>query len=95
MNRTSRRVAVLTGMMALPIAAGATIGTATASADPWHYGPVYRSEFSGEAGQYLCSKAQALEQAQQSIIIVPCTNVPDTDIWYRIVLNPFNLGWSG
>lgn len=95
MNRTSRRIAVLTGMMAVPIAVGATVGIATASADPWHYGPVYRSEFSGEAGQYLCNKAQNLEQAQQMYILQPCTGVPDTDVWYRIVLSPFNWGWSG
>lgn len=95
MNRSNRRIAVLTGMMAIPIAVGTTVGAGTASADEWHYGPVYRSEYSGEAGQYLCGKAQALEQASRSIILVPCTNVPDTDAWYRIVLNPYNWEWSG
>ncbi|WP_338888581.1 hypothetical protein [Rhodococcus sovatensis] len=95
MKNVSRRIAVLTGMMALPIAAGATVGAATANADPWHYGPVYRAESSGEGGQYLCNKAQSLEQASQSIVLVPCTNVPNTDVWYRIVVNPYNWGWSG
>ncbi|WP_072806198.1 hypothetical protein [Rhodococcoides yunnanense] len=95
MKRTSRRIAVLTGVMALPIVVGAGVGATTASADQWHYGPVYRSENSGEGGQYFCSKAQSLEQSSQSIIIVPCTNVPDTDVWYRVVFNPYNWGWSG
>lgn len=95
MRNVSRRSAVLTGVMALPIAAGATVGVATAAADPWHYGPVYRSESSGEGGQYLCNKAQSLEQATQSIVLVPCTNEPNTDVWYRIVVNPYSWGWSG
>ena len=95
MNRTGRRIAVLTGMMAVPIAVGATVGTATAGADPWHYGPVYRAEQSGEGAQYFCNKALSLEKASQSYIVVPCTNVGNTDTWYRIVVNPYNWGWRG
>ncbi|MDI9927455.1 hypothetical protein [Rhodococcus sp. IEGM 1341] len=95
MTHSSRRIAVLTGLLALPLAAGATIGVGTASADEWHYGPVYRAEQSGEGAQYFCNKALSLEHASQSYILVPCTNVADTDVWYRIVVNPYNWGWSG
>ncbi|MBJ7322646.1 MAG: hypothetical protein JHC70_09935 [Rhodococcus sp.] len=94
MNRTSRRIAVLTGLLALPLAAGTTMGAATASADEWHYGPVYRAEQSGEGAQYFCNKALSLEKASQSYIVVSCTNVENTDTWYRIVVNPYNWGWS-
>lgn len=93
MTHASRRIAVLTALLALPLAAGATVGVGTASAEEWQYGPVYRAEQSGEGAQYFCNKALSLERASQSYIVVPCTNVPNTDVWYRIVVNPYNWGW--
>lgn len=79
-------------MVAAPVALGAGIGSATAQADPWHVGPVYRAEMTGEGAQYFCSKAQALEQSSQSVILVPCTT--EGAVVYRVVLNPYNWGFS-
>lgn len=79
-------------MVALPITIAAGLGTATAQAEPWHVGPVYRAEVTGEGAQYFCSKAQALEQSSQSIVLVPCTQ--DGTSWYRVVVNPYSWGLS-
>lgn len=90
MKRSARRVAVLVALAAVPMA----LGSATAEAAPWQVGPVYRAEMSGEGSQYFCSKAQALEQASQSIVFVPCTYDADAGVWFRVVLNPYNWGFS-
>ncbi|MDJ0393683.1 hypothetical protein QMK17_10110 [Rhodococcus sp. G-MC3] len=92
MKRAVRRMAVLATLVAAPVALGAGIGSATADAAPWHVGPVYRAEMTGEGAQYFCSKAQALEQSSQSIVLVPCTQ--EGDVWYRVVVNPYNWGFS-
>nr|WP_296773909.1 hypothetical protein [Rhodococcus sp. (in: high G+C Gram-positive bacteria)] len=92
MKRTAQRIAVLATIVAAPVALGVSIGSASADAAPWHVGPVYRAETTGEGAQYFCSKAQALEQSSQSIVLVPCTR--DGDVWYRVVVNPYNWGFS-
>lgn len=92
MNKTSRRIAVLATTAALPIVIGSALGATTAAADPWHVGPVYRAETTGEGAQYFCSKAQALEQSSQSFIVIPCTE--EAGVWYRVVVNPYNWALS-
>ncbi|WP_027501873.1 hypothetical protein [Rhodococcus sp. UNC363MFTsu5.1] len=91
-TKTTRRTATIVGLLAAPVVLGATLGTATASAEPWEFGPLYRSESSGEGAQYLCSKAEMLERTSRAIVIVPCTQDPVTGNWYRVVFNPLGHG---
>ncbi|TJZ78399.1 hypothetical protein FCG67_10135 [Rhodococcus oryzae] len=91
-KKQTRRTATILGLLAAPIVLGATIGTATAGAQPWEFGPLYRSEFSGDSGQHMCSKAALIEQTSRAIVIVPCTQDPATGNWYRIVFNPLGHG---
>ncbi|MCQ4120050.1 hypothetical protein [Rhodococcus tibetensis] len=92
-KKSVRRTAALAGLMAAPLVLGSTVGVGTAGADPWHVGPVYRAETSGEGAEYFCNKAAALEQTT-GYIIIPCTLDTATDVWYRVVVNPVNWAFE-
>ncbi|MDV6277844.1 hypothetical protein R3Q06_30600 [Rhodococcus erythropolis] len=89
-----RRTTALAALLAAPILLGAVIGAGTANAQPWQVGPVYRAEFTGDAAQYLCENAAALEKSEGAITLVPCTADPSINGWYRVVVNPkaWNFG---
>ncbi|AWK72472.1 hypothetical protein CBI38_13670 [Rhodococcus oxybenzonivorans] len=92
-KKSVRRTAALVGLLAAPLVLGSTVGAGTAGADPWHVGPVYRAETSGEGGEYFCNKAAALEQTT-GYIIIPCTFDSAADVWYRVVFNPVNWAFD-
>ncbi|MFD7046291.1 hypothetical protein [Rhodococcus jostii] len=87
-EKSARRTAVLVGLLIAPVVLGATVGVGTANAQPWQVGPVYRAEFTGDAGETLCGEAARLEQSSGAITIVPCTFDPAANVWYRVVFNP-------
>lgn len=78
-ERAIHRSAAVLGLLAAPILLGATLGAGTASASSWQVGPFFRAEYSGEAGQYLCGKASALEPGWRMTILVPCTYDPEAN----------------
>ncbi|MFC7450400.1 hypothetical protein [Rhodococcus daqingensis] len=91
-KKATRRTARIFVLLAAPVVLGATLGTAPANAEPWEFGPLYRSESSGEGAQYLCSKAEMLERTSRAVVLVPCTQDPVTSNWYRVVFNPLAHG---
>ena len=92
-KKSARRAVAMAGILAAPLVLGATVGAGSASAEPWHVGPVYRAETSGEGAEYFCGKAAALEQTS-GVVIVPCTFDSATAVWYRVVFNPANWGFD-
>lgn len=92
-KKSARRTAALVGILSAPLVLGATVGAGTASAEPWHIGPVYRAEMSGEGAEYFCGKAAALEQTS-GVVVVPCTFDEPTNVWYRVVFNPASWGFD-
>ncbi|MGX7731217.1 hypothetical protein ACWPOB_18420 [Rhodococcus sp. 2H158] len=81
----ARRAAALAGLVAAPLALGATVGTASASAAPWQFGPIYRSEWNDEG---FCGKAQLYAETSRQIILVRCTYDSAADVWYFIAFDP-------
>jgi hypothetical protein len=92
-KKSARRTAAVVGILSAPFVLGATLGAGTASAEPWHVGPVYRAETSGEGAQYFCGKASSLEQTS-GVVIVPCTFDAAANVWYRVVFNPVSWGFD-
>lgn len=89
-----RRTAAVAALVAAPILVGTVVCAGTANAQPWQLGPVYRAEFTGEAAQYMCESAAALEESEGAVTLIPCTSDPGINGWYRVVFNPraWNFG---
>ncbi|MFC4603521.1 hypothetical protein [Rhodococcus kronopolitis] len=93
-GKIRRSVAVL-GLLAAPIVVGATLGAGSANAAPWQVGPVFRAEYSGESGHYMCDKASAMAPSWQMTVLVGCRFDPPARAWYNVVFDPARLApWT-